>query len=99
MPERVRLEGINTSKGMQQKDKKQKRNKAPGPRPLDISMQVYKMGCLKGAGEVNLMDLTVKTEQSWNKKTFSLYNGNWGQLLPPKLRAAFNQVFKSFDTT
>lgn len=64
MPERVRLEGINMSKGMQQKDKKQKRNKAPGPRPLDISKQVYKTGCPKGAGEVNLMDLTVKTEQS-----------------------------------
>lgn len=46
----------------------------------------------------SLMDLTMKTEQSWNKKAFQLYSGNWGQILSPKLRQAFNQVFRSFGT-
>lgn len=44
------------------------------------------------------MDLTVKTEQSWNRKAFQLYSGNWRQTLSPKFRQAFNQVFRSFGT-
>lgn len=55
-------------------------------------------GSLRGVGEVTLMDLTVKPEQSWNKKSFQLCSGNWGQTLSPKLRPAFNQVFRSFGT-
>lgn len=55
-------------------------------------------GGLRGVGEVSLTDLTGKTEQSWNKKAFQLYSGNWGQSLSLKLRQAFNQVFRGFGT-
>lgn len=71
MPERVQPVGINTSKGMQQKDKKQKYNKAPDPRLLDISTEVHEESHLKGAGEVNHMDLTEKQSSARTRKKSS----------------------------
>lgn len=69
MSERVQLEGINTNKCSNGRAKsKNVSKKAPDLHLLAISRQVYGEGCLKGVEEVNLMDLTVKREQSWDRK-------------------------------
>lgn len=99
MPERVQLEGINTSKGRQLKDKNQecKQQSSQTVSAGHLHAGVWR-GSVRRVGEVSLTNLTVKTEHFWNKKAFQLYSGNWGPILSPKLRQAFNQVFRGFGT-